>query len=141
MAFTFLAIPGEGSDECPDSVYWPKQTRYKMIPANKSIAATATDPIPSRTSKRRARKPSASGQSTKSANQSGTPRHGSKTSKILTLLKRPGGASLPQLQKATGWQAHSVRGFLSGAVKKKMGLRVISTKLGDGTRTYRVSSK
>ena len=38
----------------------------------------------------------------------------SETAKILALLKRPGGASLPQLQKTTGWQAHSVRGFLSG---------------------------
>ena len=73
--------------------------------------------------------------------QSSGPRRGSKTPKILTLLRRPGGASLPQLQKATDWQAHSVRGFLSGAVKKKMGLRVISAKLADGTRSYRVSSK
>jgi len=53
----------------------------------------------------------------------------------------PGGASLQQLQKATGWQAHSVRGFLSGTLKKKMGLRVDSAKLQDGRRTYRVTSK
>jgi hypothetical protein len=55
-------------------------------------------------------------------------------------LKRPGGASLQQLQKATGWQAHSVRGFLSGTLKRKMGLRVDSAKLPDGRRTYRVKS-
>jgi Protein of unknown function (DUF3489) len=48
---------------------------------------------------------------------------------------------LSLLQKATDWQAHSVRGFLSGAVKKKMGLRVTTAKLPDGTRTYRVLSK
>jgi Protein of unknown function (DUF3489) len=70
-----------------------------------------------------------------------TVRPGSKTAKVLALLQRPEGASLSQLQKATGWQAHSVRGFLSGALKKKMGLRVDSTKLQDGQRTYRVVSK
>jgi hypothetical protein len=70
-----------------------------------------------------------------------TVRSGSKTAKILALLRRPEGVSLAQLQKATGWQAHSVRGFLSGALKKKMGLRVDSTKLKDGQRTYRVVSK
>ena len=42
-------------------------------------------------------------------------RQGSKTAKVLDLLKRAGGASLKELRKATGWQAHSVRGFLSGA--------------------------
>ena len=68
-------------------------------------------------------------------------RRGSKTAKILALLQRPGGASLAQLKKATGWQAHSVRGFLSGTLKKKMGLRIDSAKLADGERTYRVASK
>jgi hypothetical protein len=67
-------------------------------------------------------------------------RRGSKTAKILALLKRPGGASLTQLRKATGWQAHSVRGFLSGALKKKMGLRIDSAKAADGERTYSVAS-
>ena len=68
-----------------------------------------------------------------------TARKGSKTAKILALLARPDGASLKELKKATGWQAHSVRGFLSGALKKKMGLRVDSTKRDDGERTYRVT--
>jgi len=40
--------------------------------------------------------------------------------------------------KATGWQAHSVRGFLSGTVGKKMGLAVTSTKAEDGERSYSV---
>jgi hypothetical protein len=70
-----------------------------------------------------------------------TPRRGSKTAKVLALLKRSGGASLQQLQKATGWQAHSVRGFLSGVLKKNMGLRIDSTKRDDGERTYHLASK
>ena len=67
-------------------------------------------------------------------------RDGSKTAKILDLLKRPGGASSKELMKATGWLPHSVRGFLSGTVGKKMGLTVTSTKGEDGERTYSVQA-
>jgi len=53
-------------------------------------------------------------------------REGSKTVTILDLLKRPGGATLLEIVKASGgWQPHSVRGFLSGKVGKKLGLAVI----------------
>ena len=51
-------------------------------------------------------------------------RQGSKTAKVLELVKRSGGATLKHIMKATGWQAHSVRGFLSGALGKKMGLKI-----------------
>ncbi len=63
-------------------------------------------------------------------------RDGSKTTKILDLLKRPGGATSKDLMKATGWLPHSVRGFLSGTVRKKLGLTVTSTKGENGERTY-----
>jgi hypothetical protein len=63
-------------------------------------------------------------------------RDGSKAAKVLELLKRPGGASLNEIMKATEWQAHSVRGFLSGTLRKKLGLTVESTKAEDGERTY-----
>jgi hypothetical protein len=67
-------------------------------------------------------------------------RDGSKTAKILDLLKRPGGATSKELMKATGWLPHSVRGFLSGTVRKKMGLIVTSTKAQEGERTYSVDA-
>ena len=67
-----------------------------------------------------------------------SPRPGSKTAKILALLKRPGGAGLKDLLKATGWQPHSIRGFLSGTVAKKMGLKVKSIKTELGERRYAV---
>jgi hypothetical protein len=115
-----------------------------MIPSNKSAdTPAATDSKPSRSKVQRAVKSSGNGRNAKAklAKPSSTPRSGSKTAKILALLKRPGGASLSQLQKATGWQAHSVRGFLSGTLKKRMGLRVHFAKMEDGTRSYRVRSK
>ena len=67
-------------------------------------------------------------------------RDGSKTAAILELLKRLGGVTGAELQKATGWQPHSVRGFLSGTVGKKMGLTVVSTKGEDGTRSYSIEA-
>jgi len=67
-------------------------------------------------------------------------RHASKTAKMLDLLKRPGGATSKELMQATGWLPHSVRGFLSGTVGKKMGLTVLSTKVDDGERTYSVEA-
>jgi len=67
-------------------------------------------------------------------------RQGSKTAKVLDLLKRSGGATLHDLIKATSWQAHSVRGFLSGTLRKKMGLALTSTKGEDGARSYALKS-
>jgi hypothetical protein len=67
-------------------------------------------------------------------------RDGSKTAKVLDLLKRSGGATAKELMKATGWQPHSVRGFLSGTIGKKMGLTVTSTKGEDGERSYSVKA-
>lgn len=62
----------------------------------------------------------------------------SKIDTIVSLLRAKGGASIEQVIKATGWQAHSVRGAISGQLKKKLGLNVLSEKI-DGTRLYRIS--
>lgn len=67
-------------------------------------------------------------------------RQRSKSETILDLLQRPGGATLKEIMKATGWQAHSVRGFLSGTVGKKMNLRVISGKAEGGERSYSIQA-
>ena len=67
-------------------------------------------------------------------------RTGSKTETILSLLKRPGGASLKEIMQTTGWQAHSVRGFVSGTLGKKMNLTVVSTKTEDGERSYSIQA-
>ena len=64
----------------------------------------------------------------------------SKQELVLGLLRRKNGASLENIMETTGWQAHSVRGFLSGTVKKQLGLN-LSSKLTDaGVRKYYVRS-
>jgi len=68
-------------------------------------------------------------------------REGSKKAQVLELLRRPEGATLADIQSATGWQAHSVRGFISGALGKKMGLTVESFKSAEGARGYRITMK
>ncbi len=76
----------------------------------------------------------------KGAKKAKPAREGSKTDQVLHLLKRSGGATAKELIQATGWQPHSVRGFLSGTIRKKMGLAVTSSKTEDGERTYSVKA-
>ncbi len=71
------------------------------------------------------------------AKQAGAPTPGGKIAALLVLLRQPQGATVEAMMVATGWQAHSVRGALSGAIKKKQGLAVTSEKTQAG-RVYRV---
>jgi hypothetical protein len=63
----------------------------------------------------------------------------SKGARVRELLEASRGATLAELMVATDWQAHSVRGFLSGVLRKKMGLAVESAKREEGERVYRIS--
>jgi DNA-binding IclR family transcriptional regulator len=66
------------------------------------------------------------------------PRLGAKQEVLLALLRRPQGATVADLQTATGRQPHSVRGALSGLVRKKLGLAVTSSKDDNRGRVYRI---
>ena len=66
-------------------------------------------------------------------------RDGTKQAMIIELLKRPGGATLAEIVEATGWQAHTVRGAMAGALKKKLGLTVTSEKDEVRGRVYRLN--
>ena len=66
-------------------------------------------------------------------------REGSKKAIVLALLRRPKGATMAEIAKATDWQNHSIRGFISGTLTKKMSLTVESTKTEAGERTYRIA--
>lgn len=64
----------------------------------------------------------------------------SKTTACLKMLHQSGGTSLQELMAATGWQAHSVRGFLSGTVRKKLGLILIAANDDEGVRRYQIQT-
>ena len=67
-------------------------------------------------------------------------RSNSKQAEVIGLLTRPGGVTIPSVMQATGWQSHSVRGFLAGVVRKKLGLPLTSEKPEGGERVYRIAA-
>ena len=64
-----------------------------------------------------------------------------KQERVLTLLSQPAGASIEEMMQATDWQQHSVRGFLAGTVKKKLGFSLTSLKPNGGVRRYRIETR
>ncbi|MHA6887412.1 DUF3489 domain-containing protein [Ralstonia pseudosolanacearum] len=66
-------------------------------------------------------------------------RENSKQAKVIAMLRHPEGTTISEICKATGWQAHTVRGAFAGALKKKLGLTITSEKTSDGERVYRIA--
>ncbi len=64
-----------------------------------------------------------------------------KHDRLLTLLSRREGATVTEMMEASGWQQHSVRGFLAGTVKKKLGFMLTSSKTAGELRRYRIDAK
>jgi len=104
----------------------PKKNAPKGPKAAKGAKKAATKPAPKKAAKAAEEKVSHQG------------RANSKKTAVLDLLRRKDGATLPEIAKATGWRNHSIRGFISGTIGKKMGLNVESTKNEAGDRTYRI---
>ncbi len=69
----------------------------------------------------------------------GGARRGTKQATLIEMLRRPNGATIEQMTAKTGWQAHSVRGAISGTLKKKLGLAVTSETVGGRGRVYRIA--
>jgi hypothetical protein len=69
-----------------------------------------------------------------------TPRTGTKQAMLIEMLQRPEGATMEQIIGATGWQAHTARGTMSGALRKKLGLVVTSEKEAGKSRVYRAKN-
>jgi hypothetical protein len=67
-----------------------------------------------------------------------TSRAESKKARVIAMLRAPGGATIEALMRVTGWQPHSVRGFLAGVIRKKLGLNLVSTAADKG-RFYRIA--
>ncbi|MFZ5657186.1 MAG: DUF3489 domain-containing protein [Pseudomonadota bacterium] len=66
-------------------------------------------------------------------------RQNSKQAQVIGMLRRPEGATVRQIVEATGWQPHTVRGTMAGALKKKLGLTIVSEKVPGGERVYRLA--
>ncbi len=69
----------------------------------------------------------------------GTPRGESKQARLIAMLRQPDGATIAEIAKALHWELHTVRGAMSGALKKKLGLNVESDKVADRGRVYRIA--
>ena len=96
-------------------------------PASRPAAKKDAKPASKKASKAAAPKPEKS-----------QPREGSKKQIVLDLLRRKDGATMAEIAKATGWQNHSIRGFVSGTLTKKMDLPVSSLKDEKGERRYKI---
>ena len=99
--------------------------------------AETANPKKEKASRKTAKAKKAAGpKKTAKATKAKRPRSGSKAEKVLDLMRRKEGATLAEIAKATDWQNHSIRGFVSGHVTKKLGLKVESAKSDAGERTY-----
>lgn len=66
-------------------------------------------------------------------------RPGTKLAAIIDAMRHPGGATIAQMMASTDWQAHTVRGAISGMVRKRLGYEVVTEKMMDGQRAYRIA--
>ncbi len=85
------------------------------------------------------RKPESAKQAAPAETHNPRPREGTKEGMLIAMLRRTEGATIAQVIEATGWQPHTVRGAISGALKKKRGLEVTSEKNEAGERVYRIA--
>ena len=69
-----------------------------------------------------------------------TARRETKKARIIAMLRAPGGATIEAMARAAKWQPHSVRGFLAGVVRKKLGLTLVSAA-GESGRVYRITDR
>ena len=74
----------------------------------------------------------------KAAPTTRTPREGTKQAALIAMLRAPGGATINEIVEATGWKPHTIRGAMSGALKKKLGLTITSEKVEGRGRVYTI---
>ena len=130
------ALPETGSQK-PKAPGKASAAKQKPDVTSKKVGAAAK-PAPAKKAAKPAKEAKTS-KKTAQTTEASVPRTESKGSKILELIGRTNGATLAEIMNATDWQAHSVRGFLSIASKKR-GIKIESTKNDDGVRNYTVKN-
>jgi hypothetical protein len=116
----------------------PAETPKSTGKATKKARVAARKPHVTPTKAKSAKKAAGGKKAAKGQKKGAPARDGSKTATVIALLENAKGATLAELMKATGWQAHSVRGFISGTLGKKLGRKVESVKRDD-ERVYSIS--
>lgn len=122
-----------------------KSSRNRKPPSSRGGGKTRTTTKASRTAPRPVREPTQRSVFPSSSVQIGSvvnaaakaSKRANKQTKLLDILRRPAGATVAALMKASGWQQHSVRGFLAGVIRKKLGLELVAAIEAD-QRIYRV---
>ena len=130
------AVAEQGANAAPEKAASKKgASQKKGAPKAKKAAKTAPPKKEAKTPPKKVAKEKAptSKKASKPVTES---RDGSKKGIVIELLRRKDGATLAEIAKATDWQNHSIRGFISGQLTKKMGLTVESSKNEAGERTY-----
>ena len=120
----------------------PKPKRQNTSPSNRSKTAgrnSAAQTTARKTKKLKVIKQS--GVSQRQQSSAGQPgRSESKQARIIAMLRAPSGATIDAMVHASGWQQHSIRGFLAGVIRKKLGLNLVSAA-ADGGRIYRIADR
>jgi hypothetical protein len=143
---TTAAVAEQDAPSAPEQATSTKKASAKKGTPKAKKAAKAAKPAtkkadkaaPKKQATAKAKAPSKKAAKAAAKPEKAQPREGSKKQIVLDLMRRKDGATMAEIAKATGWQNHSIRGFVSGALMKKMELPVVSFKNETGERCYRI---
>ena len=134
---TVAAVAAQGATVAPEKASSKKGASPKKNAPKAHRAAKGGKPKPSTAKKATPSKKAAKAPAKATKPKAEGPREGTKTAQVVAMLQRKSGATLAEIMKTMGWQKHTVRGFMAGAMKKA-GFTVESFKSDKGERTYRI---